>query len=127
MHVRKLMRIALLLAAVALVTLSCGVDYWMDFEITNVSYTGTDAFVAVSYTMQNNGAYDMENAAIHVQVTANVVGAGTVPQDLWTPDGVSLPVYGSVSRTMIFAFGSTVTSATAIVIGARWDRSSGDL
>jgi len=121
MYARRLLRISFLVAAVLAFALSCSIDYSMDFDITGVAYAVGGYDVTVTYSMTNSGAYDMENAAINILVSIN--GSGPT-QELWTVGGVELTTGNSVSDSLTFTFGTTVSSATAVIIGARWDKST---
>jgi hypothetical protein len=120
MYVRRLVRILILVAAVAAVALSCNlIDYELDFSITDVAYSIGGTTVTVSYTMTNSGGYDMENAALRILVTVDGVPA----LGMWTPDGVYLSTFGSSSGSLTYTHWTTISSsATAVVTGTRWDR-----
>lgn len=117
MHIRTPVRIVLLVLATALVAASCTYDYWLDFGIGTPVFTSGQYTVSVPYWMQNSGSRQMDNAAIRIEVTIN---GNVETREAWT-DSVSL-VYGESYNDMLdFVFVNPVTSATAVVIGSRWD------
>lgn len=121
MNVRSIGKIMLIVLATVLVAASCAYDYWLDFELGAPSGVGSYT-ISVPYWMQNYGSREMDNAAIHIAVTIN---GGMETQDAWT-EAVSL-AYGEISTGQLdFLFVNEVTSATAVVIGARWDEAGID-
>jgi len=119
-NVRSIARITLLVLAAAVVAASCTYDYWLDFDIGVPAHVGNT--VSVPYWMRNSGSREMDNAAIHVEVTIN---GGTETQEAWT-EAVSLACGETSSGQLDFLFVDDVTSATAVVIGARWDEAGSD-
>ena len=87
MHTRKLARIALLAVVVAAVALSCSFDYWMDFDLGDIA-VGLD-YVDIDYSLYNAGSRSMDNAQIHIEVTADLALGGSETVEQWTP-GVNL-------------------------------------
>jgi hypothetical protein len=126
MRARPLARIAILVLAVALVTLSCTFDYWLDFAISDWEVNPADDHqVIVGYSMINRGDRDMNNASIYVQVTAKLMDDTPEQCSEWLPiAGVDLAGYGdSFSGTYTFLFSGTINPATVEVeiLGSRWD------
>jgi hypothetical protein len=120
MNAHRLARITILLVAVAALSLSCTLDYMLDFELTSVSFVVGGDSVLVNYKLTNNGFRSLKNAAIKVEVTAQDGGPLT-PVEAWTPY-VDLSVGESVTGSVTFTFtGFTLSDATAVVVGAGWD------
>ena len=126
MRARQLVRIALLMLAVALVTLSCTYDYWLDFAITSTEVI--DDQLDVGYSMINNGDQSVNNAQIHIQVTADLMTGMPEQYSEWLPiPGVDLAGYGdSYSDSYSFLFSDLIDESTVEVeiIGSRWDEYS---
>jgi hypothetical protein len=63
----------------------------------------------------------MENAAINILVTID----GLPATEPWTAGGVYLSTFASSTGSLTYTHWTTISSsATAIVTGARWDRST---
>ncbi len=117
---RSLARVVILVVAAAAVLLSCGIDYSLDFGLDTPTIDGET--VSVDYTMTNSGTYDMEDVALNIMVSING-GESTLEQ--WTAAGVDLITDDGVTGSITFTFsGYSIGSATATVIGVRWDRST---
>ena len=115
---RRLLRIALLAAAVMGVALSCGLDYTLDFELGDTGVIGST--VEVDYTLTNQGSRAMDNTTLTIRVSCLV---DDLPQtmELYTPP-VDLFVGQSESGTLTFTFtGSAATEVWVEVVGAGWD------
>ena len=119
MYARKLAKIALVVVVAAAVALSCSFDYWMDFSIGDIA-VGLD-YVDVDYSLYNAGSRSMDNAQIHIEVTADLALGGSETLEQWTP-GVNLSVFETFSGTLYIPFsGSIVNPVVVEVIGTRWD------
>lgn len=119
MYARKLAKIAFLAVVAAAVTLSCSYDYWMDFSIDTIA-VGLD-YVDVDYTLYNAGSRSMDNAQIHIEVTADLALGGSETLEQWTPS-VHLSVFDTFSSTLHVPFSSDIVNPVVVeVIGTRWD------
>jgi hypothetical protein len=117
MRTRPFIRLSLLVVAVAAITLSCSLDYMLDFNIDLVDWLGDTVWV--DYSLINHGSHSMDNVTINIRVTPN---GGAPLTEQWTTPGVDLLVGESTTGTLTLTFtGYTITNATAEVIGAGWD------
>jgi hypothetical protein len=127
MHSRTPARIAFLVLAVAAVTFSCTYDYWLDFELGD-TLVGLN-YVEAEYSMTNNGSQAIDNAQIHIQVTADLLSGGSELHEAWLPtDGVDLSIFENYSDTAVFSFSSEIIGSSVLIeiIGTRWDENSFD-
>jgi hypothetical protein len=126
MRARLLARIVLLVLAAALVSVSCTFDYWLDFAINDWEINlANDHQLDVGYSMINRGDQSINNASIHIQVTADLMTGTPEQYSEWLPiAGVDLAGYGgSYSATYSFLFSGTidVTTVEVEILGSRWD------
>jgi hypothetical protein len=122
MNLRRIVGITVLVLAAAAVTLSCSFDYWMDFRIGDIA-VGTN-YVDVGYSLYNAGSLSMDNAQIHIEVTADLALGGSETLEQWTP-GVNLSVFEQFSGTLFFTFSGDIVGPVVVeVIGTRWDEHS---
>ena len=119
MHIGKIAKITLLAVMVAAAALSCSFDYWMDFNLGDIM-VGFD-YVDVDYSLYNAGSRSMDNAQIHIQVSADLALGGSETQEQWT-SAVNLSVFETYSGTLHIPFsGGIVNPVVVEVIGTRWD------
>ncbi len=119
MNTRTLARIAVLTVVAAAVTLSCSIDYILNFDISDIA-VGLDN-VRFTYTLTNSGARTMDNATIRIRATADLATGGSTSHDEWTT-GVELSPYEIFSETLTYYFSGNITGPVVIeVIGAAWD------
>jgi hypothetical protein len=122
MNVRSFARIAILIVAAAAIALSCSLDYMLDFELGDIA-VGFD-YVDVDYSLFNAGSRSMDNAQIHIAVTADLALGGYETLQQWTP-GVDLSVLEPFSDTLRFTFSGQIVNPVVVeVIGAGWDEDS---
>jgi hypothetical protein len=120
MSTRTFLKLAIV-AAVAVFTVSCSLDYALDFEITAVTPgMPTASDVTVSYRMTNIGSKDMSNAMIHIRCEAFDGISSYDAFNQWTP-GADLVTMEEATGDLVFSYIWPVASAEAWVVSAGTD------